>query len=154
MSCTTWTFCAFNRKCGMFGRQVWVNAMMQPSGRVMHKGLVVDYLLIICASGRKKYQVVPKSKMSWFIGVWISIFNTQLHVSLVLGVYHSFVFVIICIISCIEFVDFGSATIFSVGVGIGWPVHNLVNVYIFLPIHPNKLSRQDCFMRPKQTSIR
>ncbi len=63
--------------------QVWVDTIIQASGRIMCNGFIVDCLLIISSLERRKCPVVPDSKIPWSIGVWSSLFATLLHTSFV-----------------------------------------------------------------------
>ncbi len=67
----------------MSRRHVWVEAIMQLSGKVIHSGFVVGCLLIIGVLERRKCPVVPESNIPCSIGVWSSLFMTLLHTSLV-----------------------------------------------------------------------
>ncbi len=66
---TIWASHAVTGSCGMSRRQIWVESIMQTSGRVMCSGFAVGCLLIIGASGRRKCCVVPEPKIPCSIGV-------------------------------------------------------------------------------------
>ncbi len=79
----------------MSRRQVCVDAIVPPSGRVMHSGFCVGYLLIVDAFGRSKCPAIPEARIPWSAGVWISLFviliqmsNVQLKFTNVLSFHH------------------------------------------------------------------
>ncbi len=71
---TIWAICTVIGSCGMSTRQVCMNTIISPSGRVMYSGFDVGCKLIICALGKRKCLIVPESKIPWSVGVWASVF--------------------------------------------------------------------------------
>ncbi len=132
---TIWAICAGKLGKVYEASVCWLN----------HETVKNDYAKRICCSifihwciWKELCPVFSKSKIPWSIGVRLSMFIILLQTSLYIRVHHCF-FIIINInnICNTKFVELGTVTY---GVGIGWLIHIILRVYMFVMCCPKDLS--------------